>query len=243
MEKRNHSYTLKIYKKLFKTTLAISPGGGTYDTENSCDSYGRGITRKCDPYVKVKIDGDNVLTTDFKEDTQEYNVGRFVMSKLIQRNSTIIEIEVLDHNGNENYAHERLLGTSGTVDSFIKKPIRCTKPGNALGTFVSANCLEIDVIWQDQRDETQPETSEHENVNHRPRNPTDQTENTKNHRPAHRREQNNDKDRKSTPKNSAQNRNRNRNQNNSARNGVQNASTKSRSNAPGRNRSNRKNRA
>lgn len=222
---------------------AYTDAGG-YDIRNACDQYGRGILHLCDPYVKVKIDGDEALTTDPKEDNQKYNVGRFVMSKLIQKNSTIIEIEVLDSNDDPKYPHERILWTSGTVDSFIKEPIRCTTPGNAGGTFVSANCLEIDVVWQDKREKTQPEISEHENVSQRRRNPTDQSENTNNHAPAHRRGQDNSKNRKDTRKNS----DRNRNRNNSARNGVQNSSTKNRpntrNNTPGRNRSNnRRNRA
>lgn len=227
---------------LRESVSEIYTSRGVSEAVNNCDKSWADSDQLCDPFVRVKIgesfdNNTEVLTTEAKEDTQMYNVGRLVMSDLIQKNLSYIEIEVLDKNENGN--HDSLVWTSGTVDSFIKTPIRCSNSAQIRKKFIPGNCIEIDVVWQDKREKTEPETSERENVNHRRRNPMDQSEKTTNQRPAHRRKQDNDKDRKNPRKN--------RNRNNSARSGVPKTSTKNRSNTrnntSGRNKSNRKNRA
>lgn len=115
------------------------------------------------------------MTTETKENKQVYDVGRMIMSKLIQKNSTIIEIEVLDNN--ENGKFQRLLLTSGTVDSFIQSPTRCSESGIVPYGIVEGNCLEIDVIWQDEREETAPPISERDNNRRRQRQLRNQSKN------------------------------------------------------------------
>lgn len=208
----------------------ISTFGGVAEALNTCDQSWSDSDQLCDPFVKVKIDGNEVLVTEAKEDTQKYVVGRLIMSELIQKNSTIIEIEVWDEN--KNGRHERLLQTSGTVDTFIEKPYQYSKSAWLRKKEILGNIIVVDVIWQDQREETQPVTSERENVNHRRRIPTDQSENMKKHRPADKREQNDAEKRKHIPKKS------------SAKSRPQNSSNKNRSNTPRKNKSNnRKNKA
>lgn len=119
---------------------------------NHCDA-GSSTISKCDPFVRMKIGGENVLTTDPQYNTENYNVGRTVVSKLIEKNSTIIEIEVLDVPlASALQEPQLMLKKTGTVESFMQTPIQCTKGGKtALGISIAGNCLEIDIIWEDVR--------------------------------------------------------------------------------------------
>lgn len=105
-----------------------------------------------------------VLTTEAKKDTQKYYVDRFVMSGLIQKNKTYIEIEVLDEN-EDGKPPDRLVWTSGTVEQFIRAPYRCSNNAKIRKKVIPGNCIEVDIVWQDQRDETKPQTTDHEKFN------------------------------------------------------------------------------
>lgn len=134
-----------------------------HTAENLCDLHEKGKTYTlCDPFVKMLIDGREVLTTIPREDEQVFNVGRTITSKRIQKNSTIIQIEVLD-DGGKSKGPQLILKKSGTVETFMQKPIQCTEGAtfkNALGReqTVLPNCIEVDVVWQDERDGTHYQT-------------------------------------------------------------------------------------
>lgn len=127
-----------------------------FDLINYCDDDGLekdGI--ECDPFIKVYIDKKKVLTTHVNDNTQHFNVGRSVTAKIEQRNSTLIEIVVMDRD--VVIANETILRTNGTVDTFMQKPIRCSEPGTFNNRPVHPNCLEIDILWQDERTIPEPE--------------------------------------------------------------------------------------
>lgn len=146
----------------------INTFAGPREAVNTCDQSWSDRDQLCDPYVIVKIGesfkkNDVVLTTEAKKDTQKYYVNRFVMSGLIQKNKTYIEIEVLDENG-DGKPPDRLIWTSGTVEQFMRVPYRCSNNAKIRNKFIPGNCIEVDVVWQDQRAETKPQTTEHENI-------------------------------------------------------------------------------
>lgn len=125
--------------------------------ENICDRSRRQGNPMCDPFVIMTIGEDEVLRTIPREDSQIFNVGRTITSDKIQKNSTIIKIEVWDFDGTDKKP-ELILMTNGTVDSFLHEAIRCTEGGKANGfgkklKEVRPNCLEVDVLWQDERNE------------------------------------------------------------------------------------------
>lgn len=129
------------------------------EDENSCDLERRSIL--CDPFVKVLIDGKEVLKTNPREETQIYYVGRTITSKKIQKNLTLIEIEVWDYNG-EDSKPDLILRANGTVETFMQEPVRCTEGGKIDNGFskkdIPPNCIEVDVVWQDAREEEQYQT-------------------------------------------------------------------------------------
>lgn len=117
----------------------------------------------CDPYVKITVDGKNVLTTETAFGTTDYNVNEnYYTPNMIKKNTTIT-IEVLDDDtddGKDRNADnsEPMLLASGTVESFMQEPIRCIKSRvvekSSLGgeETLPPTCIEVDIIWQDHRE-------------------------------------------------------------------------------------------
>lgn len=123
---------------------------------NRCDVSGLNLKgQKCDPFVRVYVDKKEILTTLMNVETEHFNVNRSVTSKKIQKNSTLIEIVVLDDD--EKREPQIIMKASGTVDKFLQKPIHCSEPGSLEGKYIPPNCLEIDILWHDERDALKPE--------------------------------------------------------------------------------------
>lgn len=134
----------------------------TDDHNEKCDdppAFLKGFSidsTKCDSYVKLYINGREVGTTDIKQNTDIYNVELFFTSgpEKINRNS-MIKIEVWDHD--EWSKHDLILRQEGSIDSFIDFPIRRSVAGHFYGQYMIGdlppNYLEVDVIWQDAREE------------------------------------------------------------------------------------------
>lgn len=106
-------------------------------------------------YVKVYIDGEEKLTAHVDVRGVTNNIDQSYTSRKIQKNSTEIRVKVIDVDG------KAILTTSGTVKSYMENPKRCSEKLEIEYTFVATepNCLVVDVIWQDERNEYQPETS------------------------------------------------------------------------------------
>lgn len=106
--------------------------------------------------MKLYINGREVRTTNVKQNTDIYNVGLFFTSgpQKISRNSTI-KIEVWDHD--ELSEHDLIMRQEGSIDSFIDFPIRRSVAGHSYTQYMEIdlppNYLEVDVIWQDARDD------------------------------------------------------------------------------------------
>lgn len=90
--------------------------------------------------------------------TEDYNIDRYYYTPEIIKKSTIIKVEVLEDDGENKKADnpEKLLTKSGTVESFMQEPIRCTEPMHIVRAFhgtqiLPPNCIEVDIIWQDER--------------------------------------------------------------------------------------------
>lgn len=134
----------------------------TRDHSEKCDpppSFLKGFpidSTKCDSYVKVIINGQEVHKTHVKQNSGVYNVGLFFTSgpEKINR-SSIIKFEVWDHD--EWSDHDLIMRQEGTIDSFIDFPIRRSTSGHYYNQYTESdlppNYLEVDVIWQDARDD------------------------------------------------------------------------------------------
>lgn len=126
---------------------------------NYCDSSLFSSLDKCDPFVEMYIGNIKLRPTDAAFDRDYFDVARTMVTPLIKKNSTIIRIKVYDADyktdDSPRYKSEHrelILSTNGTIASFMKKPFRCSK-GAYLnnGDYVRPNCLEVDVIWQAER--------------------------------------------------------------------------------------------
>lgn len=129
------------------------------------ETYGCDDLNKCDPYVKLYVDGVTVLTTKTEDGTEDYNVDRIYNTpNMIEKNKTNITIEVLEddskNRGKDRNAKnsEPMLLLIGTAQSFMDDPVRCTKERveehSTLGGEVTLapTCLQVDIIWQDSRE-------------------------------------------------------------------------------------------
>lgn len=92
-----------------------------------------------------------VKMTETKNNTRSYDVGFTMTTELIQKNSTLIKIEVFDSDSwkkQDTKTDGQILDANGTVDNFMKYPHRCG---------YSYNCIEVDIIWLNEREEENTE--------------------------------------------------------------------------------------
>lgn len=110
--------------------------------------------------IKVYIDEKQKEPTINIDKPSEFpieNLGRSFISDRIQKNSTIIRIEVTDGD------NKPILMTNGTVDSFLEDPQRCSpyfEKGPQYGSVAGfgPNCLVIDIFWEDEIEKFEPES-------------------------------------------------------------------------------------
>lgn len=111
----------------------------------------------CDPYVKVYVGGEEVLKTATADGKNDYNVDRIYHTKKIKK-STIIAIEVWEDDSKKGEHRNEgnsqpILWTNGTVESFMQNPTCCTDDLVVGKIHYGKNCIEVDIIWQDERND------------------------------------------------------------------------------------------
>lgn len=104
------------------------------------------LTNSCDPYVKLYIDGVQVLQTEAQENACCYNVDTKFVSKKVAKTSKI-RIEVWDDDSGAFFSSpdDLILQAEGDVDSFRDEPIR---HGSTFMGYTSS--IEISLSWQDE---------------------------------------------------------------------------------------------
>lgn len=104
------------------------------------------LTNSCDPYVKLFIDGVQVLQTEAQENLCCYNIDTKFVSKKIPRNSKIrIEVWDDDSGGIFSSPDDLIIEAEGDVDSFRDDPIR---QGSTFMGYTSS--IEMSLTWQDE---------------------------------------------------------------------------------------------
>lgn len=154
-----------------KKLQAFHRADAVYDNEiDGCQQ--RGKAGPCNPFVAVFLHENKkrklILKTDTRFGTAEYNVDRWVRTKKITKSDTITVQIWHDRTKHHEYDPDRdvlnhpILSETGTIQSFIEKPRRCSKPGiikhqikaifsDNTDEHVPPNCIEVDIIWQDER--------------------------------------------------------------------------------------------
>lgn len=87
--------------------------------------------------------------TEIQNGTPEYDVRFTTVTGLIQRNSTPIKIQVYDSDSSTHEpdnGDDTVIDVSKTVDGFMKDPKAC-------GRKNFYNCVEVDIVWLDKRDD------------------------------------------------------------------------------------------
>lgn len=130
------------------------------------------LTNSCDPYVKLFIDGVQVLQTETQENLCCYNIDTKFVSKKIPRNSMIrigklvscspnrtkilsfvlqfkfykfLEVWDDDSGGFFSSPDDLIIQAEGDVDSFRDEPVR---HGSTFMGYTSA--IELSLTWQDE---------------------------------------------------------------------------------------------
>lgn len=97
-------------------------GGGSCD---HVSSIGHKNARACDVYIKLIVNGEDVLPKEVKNDAKEFNANLFYTSKKIPKTATI-KIEVRDDDG-------------GNDDEILTASKYCVK----FEIFVDINCIAL----------------------------------------------------------------------------------------------------
>lgn len=127
-------------------------------TGKRCDRW-----TQCDPYVKLYINDVQVLQTDSKDDTAEYNIDKIYSTPTAIPRISTIKIEIWDANI-WMFSEEKIWVLEGSIDTFIENPIRYGKivekryhfmddvlPSSPTDVTVpQQNVIETDVFWQDE---------------------------------------------------------------------------------------------
>lgn len=106
----------------------------------------RNLGSDCDPFVKVLINGNSILTTKTRENTETFNVDESVTSEKVKK-TDMLALEIWDDNGAEGNPI-RIAIWNETIDTFINTPKHCSKYENR---NEYQNCITVNVIWQDER--------------------------------------------------------------------------------------------
>lgn len=117
-------------------------------TSVQCDA-----TSKCDPFVRMFVDGENVLETVTKSGTEDFDIDETYFTPNAINKTAIIKIEVMDEDSEKRDDNpHKMLTTIGTVEEFMQKPVRCSDTVKFEGNVYYGNCIEVEIIWQDKRD-------------------------------------------------------------------------------------------
>lgn len=109
---------------------------------SSCDVAASSL---CDPYVKLEINDEKVIETKPQENICCFDVNATYQTIKIPKTSTI-KIEVWDDDsGFFGSADDLVQSAEGSIDSFIKTPIR---DGAVFST--QQNLIETISFWQDE---------------------------------------------------------------------------------------------
>lgn len=99
----------------------------------------------CDPFVRVLLNGEQILETEVRKNTEEFDVDESVTTTRIKRDKDIIDIEIWDHN--EDKPPALIYKISGTVDDWIGRIEDCDTREQV------QNCIRANIIWVDERKE------------------------------------------------------------------------------------------